>query len=765
MPAASEGANTKAETPGRPRSSGGFARASMADWGRAPGTAVKGGASPGKIPRSSPNVSPGSVGGPALVVHSPVWSFDAAGMPSDRSTRPATARDAPTQSPPRMQPARQSECADTSAPARQSKKGKQAIGVAAEERPTLAEALHEQGAALDRSISFVCREVTSSLPDLSFAVAAAPAKPAPAAAMDALPAAAVQLAADAQPAPALSAPGAVEAGRNGAAGAKSGKAVTWQTSAAAAEFGFAATHQPPIAATDVAESSAAAVSSKQGTSAADNADVKGKAAAVQTVKTAASEAAPASAATMAVSTVSPLLKEAAQASAQATTEGKAAGACVPLKAAPAQRAESSSSPAGAQTSTATASAAAAKMKIDGSAADEARPAGKDASAEAIGAVGGTVASKAEIPGQPAAQEAVAVAAFAAPSVGNSAEAKAGFLSAAFSAPLPQSEVTIDWKPAAKSTASAANNPWSTPWSMGSDTAKFGSGAASGWGSRGVPSTPSPSKMSIDAETFHTAGDEVSDAGDTAESSLVQPAGTTDAPAGKEDPTDEPAEGNGQTEGEGEVKGRDSATVAADEKVAEGGGASEGGKGASLPQKCKSAIQSIKSTCEAVGSMAADISRVPSSCSGGEEIDDESAGDSSDDEAQAAGNDDSQWESGTSESAEESADESTAEADSASEAASGSDEDHEGSDGESTSAENPGGNLSAGLLRTLSTELDVDDIMSMTAADLDTRKIKGLSSCSVQATKVVSLEVFAGPPAVLAAAAQSSSELVRDCNHD
>lgn len=759
MPAASEGGDAKAETPGRPRSSGGFARASMADWGRAPGSAAKGGASPGRIPRSSPNVSPGSVRGPALVVHSPVWSFDAAGMPSDRSTRPATARDAPTQSPPRMQPARQSERADTSAPARQSEKGKQAIGVAAEERPTLAEALHEQGAALDRSISFVCREVTSSLPDLSFAVAAAPAKPAPAAAMDALPAAAVQLAADAQPAPALSAPGAVEAGRKGAAGAKSGKAVTWQTSVAAADFGFAATHQPPIAATDVAESSAAAVSSKQSTSVAANADVKGKAAAVQT---AASEAAPSSAATMAVSTVSPLLNQAAQASAQATTEGKAAGACVRLKAAPAQRAESSSSPVGAQTSTATTRAAAAKMKINGSAADEARPAGKEASAEAVAAVVGTVASKAEIPGQPAAQEAVAMAAFAAPSVGNS---KAGFLSAAFSAPLPQSDLTIDRKPAAKSSASATNNPWSTPWSMGSDTAEFGSTAAAGWGSRGVPSTPSPSKMSIDAETFHTAGDEVSDAGDTAESSLVQPAGTTDAPAGKEDPTDEPAEGNGQTEGEGEVKGRDSATVAADEKVAEGGGASEGGKGASLPQKCKSAIQSIKSTCEAVGSMAADISRAPSSCSGGEEIDDESAGDSSDDVAQAAGNDDSQWESGTSESAEESADESTAEADSDSEAASGSDEDHEGSDGESTSAENPGGNLSAGLLRTLSTELDVDDIMSMTAADLETRKIKGLSSCSVQATKVVSLEVFAGPPAVLAAAAQSSSELVRDCDHD
>ena len=722
---ASETADTNTQSPGRPRSSRGFARASMADWGRAPGSAAKGGPSPGILPRSSPGVSPGSVGGSALVVHSPVWSFDAAGMPTDRSTRPATARDAAIQSPPRLQPALQQKPAAGVASVQRRDKGKQAIGQREEGRATLADAVRVQGGALDRSISFVCREVTSSLPDLCFAAADAPAQAAAAPA-------------DAQAA--ISVP--IEAGRqHAAAGAKAGKAVTWRSLNAIAA---AASQQLPPAPIDKAQGASAP--SEQLSLSAERRGTDSKAPAVQPLKAAAAVAVAAAqpAVTAAANAISLAATQAAQASALATADATSAKASIQLEAA---AVPALSSTAGAFLCTASASSAAVSTREDtGKTADVAwPPTEKDAAGAAVAVEGG---GRSE-----AATEQAIAAASAAAKPSKPAEAQTPFLSAAFSAPLP-SDLAIHWKPAAASGATAFSNPWS---------AGLGT-AAAGWGSQGTPFTPAPSKASIDAETFHTAGDEVSDAGETPQSSFAHAAGAD--PEQKEDADKEA--------GEEEEAESSPADIAGEEEEGLEGEGLEGGKGASLPEKCKSAMQCIKSTCEAVGSMAAVNASAPSSSGSAESADDvgddlpddagndsSDGGDSSEDEACAAINEDSQWESGTSESALESADEADVE----SEAASGSDEDDGESDGESTSAEYPAGDMSAGLLRTVSTELDVDDIMSMTAADLDTRKIKGLaegSSCSVQATKVVSLEVFAGPSAAAAAAQISSSDQVRIC---
>ncbi len=728
---ASETADTTTQSPGRPRSSHGFARASMADWGRAPGSAAKGGPSPGIHPRSSPGVSPGSVGGSALVVHSPVWSFDAAGMPTDRSTRPATARDAAIQSPPRLQTALQQKPAAGVASVQRPDKGKQAVGQREEGRATLADAVRVQGGALDRSISFVCREVTSSLPDLCFAAADAPA-PAAAAPADAQAAIAVP----------------IEAGRqDAAAGAKAGKAVTWRSLNATAA---AASQQLPPAPTDKAQGASAALF-EQLSPGAERRGTDSTAPAVQPLKAAAAVAVAAAqpAVTAAASAGSLAATQAAQPKALATAEVTSAKASIQLEAA---AVPALSSTAGAFLCTASASSAAVNTReVAGKPADVAwPPTEKDAGS----AAGAAVAVEGGGRSEAAAEQAIAVAASAAAKPSKPAEAQTPFLSAAFSAPLPQSDLAIHWKPAATSGATAFSNPWSAGLST----------AAAGWGSQGTPFTPAPSKASIDAETFHTAGDEVSDAGETPQSSLAHAAG---ADPEQKAVADEEA-------GEEEEAESSPADIAGEEEEESEGEGLEGGKGASLPEKCKSAMQCIKSTCEAVGSMAAVNASAPSSSGSAESADDvgddspddagndsSDDGDSSDNEACPASGEDSQWESGTSESALESADE----ADVDSEAVSGSDEDNGESDGESTSAENPAGDMSAGLLRTVSTELDVDDIMSMTVADLDTRKIKGLaegSSCSVQATQVVSLEVFAGPSAAAAAAQISSSDQVRIC---
>ncbi|CAL8462860.1 g2394 [Coccomyxa elongata] len=767
-------ANAQVKVRARPGSSGGggFARASLADWGRVRGAErSRGGASPGEVPRSSPGISPGSVGGPALVVHSPVWSFDAAGLPTDRSTRP----DAPTPDTPHVRFAQHREPVDTT-PLGGGKPGEKEGNAAS---ASLVDAAHDQGPTLDRSISFVCRQVTSSLPDLCFA-AAAPPEPSPAAAAATAPSAT-----EALPVAAASPPQLKEDERSGTAIAQSGEAVSGQASKAVSVLEAAASLQPAPA----ESSSAQGFSSKLISRAAQAHAAKGKAAMAAPVEAATASVCQAASAPA----VRPAVTEVGDAAAQTTVTASPAG--------PSDM-EAACSSAEANACTAGAISTAEAVMGAGSRAEAQLPAeaqistkcnAASASAGAVinmgshnlpakQAVAVAVATqpamspseaKHECSAKPAKQVAPVAAAVAQTSV-SFAKAEAGSLSVAFSAPLPQTDLAVDWKPAAKSAAPTISNPWAVGIAA---AASFSTGAVSGCGSQGLFSTPAPMMApgEVDAETFHTAGDEVlEEAGDTAESPAEQLHSRSDKPATQE--------GCGESTAAPQAAGSD-ATQGVDE-----GGPQGKGKGASMPEKCRRAMQSIKSTCEAVGSMAA--AKVPALCSsGGGVSDDESSddagshstadtgSDSSDDEDThaAEGDEDSQWESGTSESESaadgaseadsldhtaESADESDNAAGSATGAEASSETDNEESGAESKQQNDNAGDMSAGLLRTISTELDVDDIMSMTVAELDTCKIRGVSEaggCSVESKKVVSLEVFARPSSTAAAVVQESSK--------
>ena len=126
----------------RPRSGRGgiFAQASLADWGRA----VKTPRGTGAIAdtRSGPAASPG----PAMVVHSPVWSFIGAALPTDRSM-PVDDNCTAT---PKVIRGRYADL---------ERQGGEGEGVATDAQ------LPKEAGGLDRSISMICREITSSLPD------------------------------------------------------------------------------------------------------------------------------------------------------------------------------------------------------------------------------------------------------------------------------------------------------------------------------------------------------------------------------------------------------------------------------------------------------------------------------------------------------------------------------------------------------------------------------------------------------------------------
>ncbi|BDA48146.1 hypothetical protein COCOBI_11-4050 [Coccomyxa sp. Obi] len=747
--------------------SGGFARASLADWGRMRGGATRGVPSPGEVPLGSPGVSPspGSVGGPALVVHSPVWTFDAAGLPTDRSMRPDAP---PPPDTPQVRFAQHREPVDSTPLGEGTQAEKEGDAASA----SLVDAAPDQGPALARSISFVCRQVTSSLPDLCF-TAAAPPDPSSADTAATVPPATEALPAAEAPAPQLK-----EDNRNGTAIAQSGEAASRQPSKAELLSEATASLQPASA---QGSSSMQGFTSKLISRAAQVRAAKGKAAAVapaDAAKASAVQGASAPAVGAAVTTTSSSLTELGQAAAtQATVLASPAGSSA------AAHMEAACSIAEATAGTASANATAKVEKVDGSTAEAQQPAGtqtgaacnaasastgavtngasdssaaKEAVAVAVATARAALSpseAKDDCSAKPVAKQVVPVAAAVPQTFESSAKDEAGSLSVAFSAPLPQTDLAIDWKPAAKSAAQTT----SIPWAAGIAAASLSTGAVSACGSQGLFSTPTPMKAAGegDAETFHTAGDEVlEEASDTAESPTEPITSTTDKSATQED--------GGKSTAAHQAAGSESTQGINDE-----GGPQGKGEGASMPVKCKRAIQSIKSTCEAVGSMAA--AKVPALCSsGGGVTDDESSddagghsaddtgGDSSDDEDTSAveGGEDSQWESGTSESESETA------ADTATGAEASSEEDDEQCGVESEQQKNDAGDMSAGLLRTVSTELDVDDIMSMTVAELDTCKIRGVDEaggCSVESNKVVSLKVFAGPTSAAAAVVQESSK--------
>lgn len=807
-------ANAQMKVQAQPGSSGGgsFARASLADWGRVRGAErSRRGASPSEVPRSSPGISPGSVGGPALVVHSPVWSFVAAGLPTDRSMRP----DAPPPDTPHVRFAQHREPVDTT-PLGEGNPGEKE-GNAASAKP--ADAAHDQGPALDRSISFVCRQVTSSLPDLCFA-AAAPPEPSHAAAAATAPSTT-----EALPAVAASPPQFKEDKRSGTAIAQSGEAVNGQASKAVNLLEAAASLQPAPA----EDSSAQGFSSKLISRAAQARAAKGKAAVAAPMEAATAsvgQAASAPAVRPAVA-LARSMAEVGDAAAQAMVTASPAGPSDIMAACSSAEAKASTASAipTAEAEMGTGRRAEVQLRAEAQISTECTAASASAGAvidegsrnlPAKQAVAVATAQPAMSPSEAKheckakpAKQVVSVAAAAAETSVKLPKAEAGSLSVAFSAPLPQTDLAVDWRPAAKRAAHAISNPWAVGIAA---AAGCSTGAVSGCGSQGLFSTPTTMKApgEADAETFHTAGDEVlEEAGDTAESPAEHLTSRIDKPA--------IPEGCGESTSAHDAAGCD-ATQGADEGGPKGKsiraillsalwarmhlqsqrsvyvialGVSKcdckcagKGKGASVPEKCRRAMQSIKSTCEAVGSMAA--AKVPALCSSGggvtdDESSDDTGGDSSDDEDThaAEGGEDSQWESGTSESESaadgasqadssdhtaESADESEKAAGSATGAEASSETDDEQSCAESKQHKDNAGDISAGLLRTISTELDVDDIMSMPVAELDSCKIRGVSEaggCSVESKKVVSLEVFAGPKSTAAANILNSSKAVRD----
>ena len=523
---------TQAKVPARP-GSGGFARASLADWGRVRGAAApRGGPPPGEVPRSSPGVSPRSVGGPALVVHSPVWSFDAAGLPTDRSMRP----DAPLPDTPQVRFAQHREPVNTT-PLGKGKQGNAASS-------TLVDAAPDEGPALARSISFVCRQVTSSLPDLCFTPAAPPEPSSAAAASSTAPSAAGMLA------PA-EAPASLFQGddRNGTAIAQSGEAVSRQPSKSGLPVEVAESLQPAPA----QGSSGQGFSSKLITVAAQARAAKGKAAASAPVEAATAppvQAALAPAVRAAVTTTSMPLARVGQAAVQATEAATCAGpstteatcstaagkACMTSASAHAQIEKGASSRAGAQqpaeAQTSTECTAASPST---GAVDSGYTAAKKAFAVALATPQPAMSpseAKDERSVKLAAEQLAPTAAAVAGTSESSAKDQPLSLSVAFSAPLPQTDLAIDWKPAAKSAAHAISNPWAA-----GIAASLSTSAVSGRASQGLLfPTPTPMKAvrEMDAETFHTAGDEVlEEASDTATSPAEHVPSRTDKTATQE----------------------------------------------------------------------------------------------------------------------------------------------------------------------------------------------------------------------------------------